>query len=70
MVKSTCVNINCVNLNVDWIKVYVIKSKNGIMMNVSVSGKNSKVGVLAKRVIMNPSACEYECKKRVNLVNV
>ena len=40
MVKSTFVNINCVNLNVDWIKVYVIKSKNGIMMNVSVSGKN------------------------------
>ena len=31
---------NCVGPNVDWIKVDVIQSKNGIIMNVGVSIKN------------------------------
>ena len=32
-------SMNRVSLNVDWMKVHVIKSKNGIIMNVSVSVK-------------------------------
>ena len=32
--------MNCVSVNVDWIKKYVIQSKNGIMIYVGVSVKN------------------------------
>ena len=38
-------------VNVDWIKVYVIQSKNGIMMNIGVNVKNSMIGVLLKIII-------------------
>ena len=33
-------NMNCVSGNVDWMKVLVIRSKNEILMNVSVSVMN------------------------------
>ena len=29
-----------VNVNADWMKIYIIQSKNGIMMNVGASVKN------------------------------
>ena len=32
-------------------KVYIIQSKNGIIMNVGVSVKNSMIGILAKKFI-------------------
>ena len=33
-------SINLVNVNLDWMKVYGIQSKNGITINVGVSVKN------------------------------
>ena len=33
-------NMYDASVNVDWIKVHVIQSKSGIMMNVGVNAKN------------------------------
>ena len=43
--------MNCVRVNVDLMKVYVIQGKNGVMMNVDVSVKSYMVDVLVKMVI-------------------
>ena len=42
-------------------KVFVIQSKNGIMMNVAVSVKNYIIWVLVKMI--SPSMCNCECNK-------
>ena len=38
------------NVNVNLMKVYVIRSKNDIMMSVGVSVKNQIIGVIVKRI--------------------
>ena len=43
--------MNCVRVNVDLMKVYVIQGKNGVMMNVDVSVKSYMVDVLVKMII-------------------
>ena len=59
-----------VSENVD-MKVYVIQSKNGIVMNVGVSVKNQIIRVLLKRVILsNPSTCDCECNKPCKLTSI
>ena len=44
-------SMNCVSLNQEEVKVYVIQSKNGIIMNVAGSLKNHMIGVLGKLII-------------------
>ena len=43
--------MNCVRVNVDLMKVYVIQGKNEVMMNVDVSVKSYMVDVLVKMII-------------------
>ena len=43
--------MNCVNVNVDRMKACVIKSKNGIMINVGVSVKNKMIEVFGNMII-------------------
>ena len=43
--------MNCDSVNVDWVGVYVIQSKNGIMMNVDLSAKNKMIEFLVKMII-------------------
>ena len=43
--------MNCVSANVDWIKVYEIQNKNGIMMNFDVSVNHEMIRVLVKLIV-------------------
>ena len=43
-------NMNSVSANVDWMKLQVIQSKNGIIINIGVSIKNKMIGILEKSV--------------------
>ena len=43
--------MNCVNVNVDRMKAFVIQSKNGIMINVGVSVKNKMIEVFGNMII-------------------
>ena len=36
MKQNFSINMNHVSTNIDWIKLYVIQSKNGIIMNLGV----------------------------------
>ena len=51
MTQDFWFNINHASVYVDRTEVCVIRSKNGIMMNVSMSVKNQMIGVLAKMII-------------------
>ena len=42
--------MNLASVNMDWMKEYVIRSENGIMMHVGVNGKNEMIRVLAKMI--------------------
>ena len=44
-------NMNHVSVNVDWMKVYVIQTKIGILVKVGVSAKNWIIGVIVKMII-------------------
>ena len=44
-------------------KATVIQIKNGIMMNVRVSEKDSMIGVLLKMIICGILVCHCECNK-------
>ena len=44
-------HINRVTANVDWINLYEIQIKSGIIRNVSVNVKNQMIGVLVKMVV-------------------
>ena len=45
--------MNCVSVNVNWMEMYVIQSKNGIMMNVDSSSWRDGY-------MWNPRTCNYE----------
>ena len=47
-------------VNMDWMKILITQSKNGIMINVSTSVKNR---FCKGDYILNPSTCNCECKK-------
>ena len=49
-------------------KVYVIQSKNGIMINVGVSVKKlGDWGSCKNDYTWNPSTCDYECNKAIKI---
>ena len=51
-VKKTRFLVLCESgVNMDWRKMFVIKSKNGNIMNFGVSVSNNMVGVLVKMII-------------------
>ena len=43
--------MNHASVNVDWMKAYVIQTKNEIITNVCVSAKNKIIGILVKMII-------------------
>ena len=55
--------MNRVSANMDLIKMYVIQSKNEIIMNVRVSVKEQMIGFLLNDNMWNPSTCDCECTK-------
>ena len=45
-------------------KLYVIQSKNGIMINIGLNVNNNMIGILCEKDSMwNPSSCDCECNK-------
>ena len=57
--------------NVDWMKMYVIQSKNGIIMSVDVRRKQLDEWGLVKRVICGIPICVIACViNHVKLMNV
>ena len=52
-------NMNRASVNVGWMKMYVIQSKNGIMMNVEVNVKND--------YMWNSSTCDCEYNKECEI---
>ena len=64
-------SINLVSANVNWMKVHVIQSKNGMIMNDFVSAKNWMIGVLVKGVILRILVLVIvNVIKHVNLMNI
>ena len=61
MKQSFQFNLNRVSVNGDWTKVYVIQSKSGIIMSISLNVKNKMNGVLIKMTLCG-STCTYDCK--------
>ena len=71
MTQGFWFNINRASVYVNRIKVCVIRSKNGVMMNVSVSVKNQMIGVLAKMIIYEILAhVVVRVIKHVKLTNI
>ena len=63
--------MNCVNINMDLMKVYVIQSKNGIKINVGVSVNNQMIGVLVKVIICGiPARVIVNVIRHVKLMNI
>ena len=50
-------NKNRGSVNLDWINVYVIQSKNGVMRNVGVNVNNTMI-CFEKDHILNSNACD------------
>ena len=71
--------MNRVNVNVDWLKVYVTQSEFRILMNVGVSAKNKMIWVLVKMIcskcghskceLWNSSKCGHGCKMACKINN-
>ena len=57
-------NMNSVSANVDWMKLQVIQSKNGIIINIGVSIKNTMIGILEKSV-----TCRILVRVTVSAIN-
>ena len=66
-------SMNRVSVNVDKIKVFVIQSKNGIIINVDVTVKELDDWSSCQDDYMwNPSTCDCQCivKLHVKLTNI
>ena len=64
-------SLNCVNVNVDLMRVDVIQGKNGIMINVVVVVKNQMIGVLVKMNICGILECVIvDVIRRAKLINI
>ena len=54
---------NHANINVDWITMPVIQSKNGIVMDVGVSKELDNWSSCEQDYMWNLSTCDCECNK-------
>ena len=57
-------NMNSVSANVDWMKLQVIQSKNGIIINIGASIKNKMIGILEKS-----ATCRILVRVTVSAIN-